>query len=206
MSTYFSELLPPSTVKKAVTVKRTLKNAVDKTPPIEAKPRFAQTGENVNLPAAVELRKITDEIGLLGHEFVDELNAFNGTLLTRELFQMYLQGYIKSTDSYSKLLEAVRPFLVNRRKLYGPLMDSDMVSIVNRWYKLLNIPTDGANGSPLRLLSERLGKHVNPLRPKAGPKKVDPTTMFRWVQSNKKPSSITTLIWLDELVKGAAKK
>ena len=102
MSTYFSELLPAPPLKKVVIAKTPNKNGVQKTPVFEAKHRFAQTGENVNLPAAVELRKIVDEIGLLGQEFVDEISAFNGTVLSRELYQSYLQGYIKSTDSYSK--------------------------------------------------------------------------------------------------------
>lgn len=206
MSIYFSELLPPAPIKKVPKSKSSDKDEGIKTPNIGANHRFAQTGENVNLPTAIELRKINEEIGLLGHEFVDELNTFNETLLTRELFQSYLQGYIKSTDSYSKLLEAVRPFLAHRKKLYGDLMDKDMVSIINGWYKLLNISTDSANGAPTRLLSERLGKQVNPLRPKGGAKNIDPTTIFRWIQLNKKPSSISTLIWLDGLVKEAAKK
>jgi hypothetical protein len=201
MTIYFSELLLQVQEKKTVTKERATKAVTTKTPKIDAKPRLAQTGENVNLPAAVELRKINEEIRLHAREFVSELNAFNGTLLSRELYQSYLQGYIKSTESYEKLLELVQPFLVRRRELYGPLMSGDMVSIINKWYKALSISADGLNGSPSRLLSERLGEQVNPLRPRARPKKIDPTTIFRWLQSNKKPSSITTLIWLDELVK-----
>ncbi len=206
MSIFFSELLPADAIKKAVTKKPKSPAKATKTPSLEVKHRFAQTGDNVNLPSAVELRKINDEIGLLGHEFVEELNAFNGTLLTRELYQSYLQGYIKSSDSYSRLLDAVRPFLEHRRKLYGKIMNQDMVTIVNGWFKSLNIAEDGSSGSPLRLLSERLGKQVNPLRASAGAKMIDPTTIFRWVQNNKKPSSITALVWLDGLVQEAAKK
>jgi hypothetical protein len=189
------------------------------TPVMTYKHRKARTGAMVNHPFAIELRSITAKIDLLGEELVNALYDFNGTEMTRAMLQAYLQGYVRSTKPYEDLLGVLRLFLAHRERLYGNLMNNDARTIIEGWLKALRIPLDGSKGAPFRLFSEAIGPVVRPPKlmphekqglveapPKKIPKPIDPTTVFRWHQKNKKPETITLLIWLDGLVKQAAKK
>jgi hypothetical protein len=189
------------------------------TPAMTYKHRKARTGAMVDHPLAIELRSITAKIDLLGEELVQALYDFNGTEMTRALLQAYLQGYVRSTQPYEDLLGQLKLFLAHRERLYGKLMNNDARTIIEGWLKALKIPKDGSKGAPFRLFSEAIGPVVKPPKPiprekqslakvppVQTPKPIDPTTLFRWYQKNKKPETITLLIWLDGLVKKAAKK
>lgn len=168
--------------------------------------RKATTGKMVNHPLAVELREINEQVNLLGNEFVREIIKFDGRPLTRELYQSYLQGYVAGTESYENLLERVRSFRDYRLENYRFLMSSDAKTIIEEWFRLLSIDISGAEGSPFRLFVRKIGPQKNPGNPSGEPKLRDHSTIYRWYKENKKPQSITDLIWYDKMVRKIAGK
>lgn len=173
---------------------------------IQSVPRRPTKGKMLSHPLAVQLREISSHINLLGKEFVDEIQKFDQQPLTRELYQIYLDGYIQSTEAYERLLERFKAFHKYRYEKYAYLMDNDVRTIMEGWFKALNLDITGASGSPFRLFVRALGPQVNPKDPTAPPKLRDHSRPFRWYKENKKPQSINELIWFDNLVKKIAAK
>lgn len=173
---------------------------------IQAVPRRPMKGTMRAHPLAVELRKINDHIHLLGKEFVEEIHKYDGQPLTRELYQVYLDGYVLRTDAYERLLERFKAFHAYRYEKYAYLMDNDVKTIIEGWFKTLKLDISGAAGSPFRMFVRALGPHVNPKTPTEPPKIRDHSRLFRWYKENKKPQSINELIWIDDLVKRVASK
>lgn len=166
-----------------------------------APPRQPTTGKMLKHPLVVELRKINDHIHLLGNEFVTEIVKFDGQPLTRELYQVYLQGYIANPESYEKLLARFVAFHQHRYAKYAYLMDNDMRTIFESWFRDLGLDITGEKGSPFRMFVKVLGPQQNPKKPNEPPKLRDHSRLFRWYKENKKPQSISELIWLDTIVK-----
>lgn len=173
---------------------------------LQSEPRRPTKGKMREHPLARELRKINSHIHLLGKEFVEEIVKFDGQPLTRELYQIYLDGYILSTDAYERLLERFRAFHEYRYKQYAYLMDNDVRTIIEGWFDALKLDITGASGSPFRMFVRAIGPQPNPKDPAAPPKIRDHSRPFRWYKENKKPQSINELIWFDNIVKKIARE
>ncbi len=179
----------------------------DRPRPLASAPaRRPTTGKMLSHPVVIELRKLDEHIHLLGNEFVSEIIEFDGLPLTRELYQIYLQGFIASTEAYERLLDRFRAFHAYRYSKYAYLMDNDVKTIIEGWFKALNLDITGASGSPFRLFVKALGPQLNPKKPDEPPKLRDHSRLFRWYKENKKPQSINELIWLDNIVKNIVQK
>lgn len=164
--------------------------------------RVGGKGPEFNSPDCIEINKICDEIGLSGKEICEGLEEFDGQPLTRLSLQSYKQGIVLGQESYSALLARLKPYLAMRKEKYGYLMSSDGVQIIESWMELLKIDISSSEISPWKSFSDKIGK----VRKNGKLIRIDHTTIYRWYKFNKKPFSITDLIWYDEIVKAAAKK
>lgn len=194
MKTYFSLLPSENRVSDSAA------------PLMMAKVRRPTTGKMLKHPLVLELHKLNDHIHLLGNEFVNEIIEFDGLPLTRELYQIYLQGYIASTESYENLLARFKAFHAHRYSKHAYLMDNDVRTIFEHWFDMLGLDISGASGSPFRMFVKAIGPQKNPKKPEDPPKLRDHSRLYRWYTENKKPQSINELVRLDDIVKEIASK
>lgn len=136
--------------------------------------------------------------------------------MTSEVLQSYFQGFVHTEDKIEEMYLILSEFAAYKIKdtLY---VDKDMRGIINHWFNQLNIDPSGRDGSPYRLLIEKITPYrakktkIAPAKLNAdgeidGPVKgADHTTIFRWYQGNRKPRSNLTIRELDEAVAAAAK-
>lgn len=170
---------------------------------LDRRPRVGGHGPNFETKQCKEINEICDTLHMTGIEICNLLADFDSEHgLTRQGLQSYKQGYVREPELYEALLGRMRPFLHDQLKKHGHLINSEPIDIYVGWLKLLKIDISDKKNSAWRLFSDKIGV----VKKDGKDFKIDPTTVYRWFQGNKRPSSNTELIWYDNLVKATAKK
>jgi hypothetical protein len=180
-------------------------------------------------PLTMKMQEIRTALHLTAKQLAVEMNAYykakaksgsnKGEQLVRpitsEVLQSYFQGFVHTQSKIEEMYRILSEFAAHKIKdtLY---VNKDMRGIINHWFNELDIDPSGRDGSPYRLLVEKISPYRATKTTRISPAKIneigdievpvkgfDHTTIFRWYQGNRKPRSNLTIKEIDDAVNAA---